>query len=165
MRALVRADHAGLLGYAAGQDAETLGLAVERLLDVLEREGVVEDRLVAAAGRGLRRRGARAEQHRPADHGAAQERRARLAVQDGDRLLERAVTVDVAERQIAAHWTYPDPFSVATTRFADAGGSDASGAGVTPAIARIHEACRASTETIRAAAASAALVRFGAWAL
>ena len=162
---LVRADHARLLREAAGQDTEPLGLPVERLLDVLEREGVVEDRLVAALGRGLRRRGAHAEQRRPADHGAAQERRPRLAVQDGDRLLERAVPVELANGQIMAHLTYPDPFSVAATRSADAGGSDASGAGVTPAIARIQDACRASTETMRAAAASAPFVRFGAWAL
>ena len=165
MRPLVRADDARLLGDAAGQDSEALDLAVKRLLDVLEREGVVEDRLVAAAGRGPRRRGARAEQHRSTHRGAAQERRARLTVQDGDRLLERAITVEVAERQIMAHLMYPDPFSVATTRSLDTGGSDASGAGVTPAIARIQVACRASTETIRAAAASAPFVRFGAWAL
>jgi hypothetical protein len=48
---------------------------------------------------------------------------------------------------------------------ADAVGSDASGAGVTPAIARIQLAWRPSTETIRAAAASAPLVRFGACVL
>ena len=123
---------------------------------------IASSRSPSAACAGARARG---EQHRPAEHGAAQERRARLAVQYGDRLLERAVTVDVAERQIAAHWTYPEPFRVATTRLAEAGGSDASGAGVTPAIERIHEACRASTETILAAAASAPFVRFGACAL
>ena len=69
--------------------------------------------------------------------------------------------VDVAED----HWTYPLPLNVSITRCASTVGSAASGAGFIPRRSRIHAACRDSTDTIRAAARSDALVRFGACAL
>ena len=73
-------------------------------------------------------------------------------------LRDRAVAIDVTE----PHFTYPLPLKVAITRLAVIGGSDACGAGTSPWMSRIHAAWRASTETILAAAARVALVRFGA---
>ena len=51
------------------------------------------------------------------------------------------------------------------TRCAGIDGSDASGAGFIPRRSRIQAAWRDSTDTIRAAAASDGLVRFGACAV
>ena len=78
-----------------------------------------------------------------------------------ERLGDRAVAVHVVE----LHCTYPLPLKVSITRCASIAGSAASGAGFMPRRSRIQAAWRDSTETIRAAAASAGVVRFGACAL
>ena len=92
---------------------------------------------------------------------APEEPRAGRAVQRVERLGDRVVAVDLGK----AHWTYPLPFKVSTTRSAGIDGSAASGAGFMPRRSRIHAAWRDSTDTILAAAASDGLVRFGACAV
>ena len=82
-------------------------------------------------------------------------------MQGVERLGDRVVAIDVGE----PHCTYPLPLKVSITRCASTDGSEASGAGFMPRRSRIQAAWRDSTETMRAAAASEPLVRFGACAL
>ena len=85
-----------------------------------------------------------------------------MAVQAAERLGEGAVAVERLEAQVGhPRATSRTPCARARPGRASAeiGRSAARGAGVSPTMSRIHEAWRASTETIREASASAALVR------
>ena len=99
MRALVGAHDARLLGELAGEAAEPLDLAVERVLHILERERVVENRRVAAAELRLGGRGGCGQQRRTPQRRAAQEGGARRAVKSVERLGDRVVSVDVGQRE------------------------------------------------------------------
>ena len=162
MRALVAADGVGLLLELAAQHAIALDLGVEGRLQLLERQGEVEDRVVARAAR--RRRGGRragGQQRAAADERPAQELGAGGAVQAPQGLGQGAVAVDGLEALIDAHpyFTNPVRATAAWASLAEIGLSAAWGAGFSPTMSRIHDAWRASTETIRAASASASGVR------
>src|SRR5262249_22105952 len=129
-----------------------------------ERQGVVEDRDVRVACHRLGRRGGRRQQRGATEQGAPEQPGARAPVQRGERLFERTVAIDVGEGEVG-HLMNPLPRRVFMTVSGDATGSAACGAGFWPVMSRIQAACRASTETISAAAASVPDVRLGACAL
>ena len=78
-----------------------------------------------------------------------------------ERLGQGAVAVDGVEAQVEGHRYFTNP--VRAMRGLGLAGRDrlvgGRGAGFLPTMSRIHDAWRASTETIRAASASASGVR------
>ena len=107
----------------------------------------------------------------PPSASASIRRREKRRFGDRPRLEHRPVTVDRLEQPLGVHGAGP-MLSVAVTPSSRSragrtptcaaviGLSTASGAATSPASVRTQEACRASTETIVAAAASVAGVRF-----
>src|SRR6185312_10378623 len=149
------------------QRADPLDLGVERRLEILERERVVQDRDVAlrlgrrVGGAGGGQPG-RADQ--PRRRQGAQDSAPRRRSERAERLGERAVAVEPIEAVAHADpFTYPVRRMAAITRAAPSLGLAAVGAGSSPSRSRIQAACRASTETMVATAASDGLVRFAAW--
>jgi len=167
VRPLVAADDPRQPGRLAGQRADPFDLGIERRLQVLERERVVQDGDVAPRlGRGVGGAGGgqpgRADQARRRQ--GAQHAQSRRRAEGAERFGERAVAVEASE--VVAHadpFTYPVRRMAAITRAAPSAGLAAVGAGSSPSRSRIQAAWRASTETIVATAASDGLVRFAAW--
>src|SRR4029078_11130206 len=95
--------------------------------------------------------------HTPAPSATATEKE--RAGEPGTSLLQRAVAIEDGEGQpeVRAHACTPICRSGARICFSVLGWSTASGAGSRPAMLRIHAACRASTETMRAASRNASL--------
>ena len=149
-------DGADLLGRRRGAVLDrlrALRLRVEGGLEVLEHERVVQD---VDVGRGLRAGDAAAQQQRAAGsrRDADEEPPAREARAG---LRERPVAVESCEveTEVGAHAVTPIRCSACRTCASVLGESTASGAGSRSAMLRIQAACRASTETIRAATRNA----------
>lgn len=110
----------------------------------------------------------RCEESSAADQRRAQEVSTRIDRDFFECFSESTVAVERAEGQVVHRWspfTKPVRASAVMTARLDRGSSVGPVAGSLPAIARIHAACRASTETISAAGTSALAVRFVAWPL
>ena len=139
-----------------------LGFRVEGRLQVLEREGVVEDRDVGRRGRFARlRQNERCKCSAASCEGAEQEVPPRLSGDTRRRLAERAVAIDCIDVGLQADQLLTNPVrsTSASTSRRDLASSVGWLAGCLSWIALIHAACLALTETMRAAACRAGFER------
>src|ERR1700733_10968990 len=165
----MHADDICLVGQSASQRADLLGLGVERRLQIFERQRKVEDRDIARirfGGRQSRPRCHSPERGPPRCDGPAKEPGAGVLWQVLERLAHGAVDVEIVDLHgngiAVGHHCTMNGSKVCLAWATGIGTSTATGAGSFPGRARAQAACRASTDTTRAAAARVLGVRVAA---